>query len=170
MAKEWAWSFSKLKNFEACPRRHNEIDLKKNFIEEVKPGSPLDIGNKVHTAMAAALKGEAPPADDIKKLHSWGVEWKDLQPWVDCVQQWPGELHVEQQYAITRDFRPTAWFAPNTWYRGIGDAVKIHGSLGLIVDWKTGKMPDEPVSPQLFLMAQCLFSSHCRLHPRTPSC
>ena len=54
------------------------------------------------------------------------------------------------------DFGPTQYFAPNVWYRGIGDVVKIAGTRGTILDWKTGAIKVDSV--QLMLMAQCLFS------------
>jgi len=148
MAKSFAWSYSKLKNFETCPFRYKNIDVDKKFQEAVTEGSPLQFGNRVHDALAGALKKTAPlPADLV-----------DLQRWVDSVNDWPGQLYVEQKYAITRTLAGTDWFGFMAWYRGIGDAVKVHRTMGLIVDWKTGKVPEIPDSPQLTLMAQCVFS------------
>lgn len=146
--KEWAWSYSKLKNFEDCPKRHYEIDILKRYAEEPKPGGPLDVGNKAHDALAKACKGEEPLP----------VNFSHYQPWVDRVRAGPGELLVEQRYAITRDFRACAYFARDCWYRGIGDVVRIDGPVALILDWKTGKILEDPV--QLMLMAQCIFSHY----------
>lgn len=144
--KEWSWSYSKLKNFDTCPKRHYEIDLAKNYAEESVPGGPLDWGNAVHRALAAAIMRTAALPDDMKMF----------QVWVDRVLAGPGQLFVEQKYAITRDFQPTTYFARNVWYRGIGDVVRIYRDVALILDWKTGKPLEDPV--QLMLMAQCLFS------------
>jgi hypothetical protein len=44
------------------------------------------------------------------------------------------------------------------WYRGIGDFVVVDGSNALVLDWKTGKVLDDPV--QLMLMAQLIFSHY----------
>ena len=146
MAKAFAWSFSKLKNFETCPKRHLEIDILKNFREDEEPGGPLEWGNRVHHALHATLgKGEPLPS-----------EMEDYKKYVDMVHKLPGKLYVEQKYAITKDFGPTQYFAPNVWYRGIGDVVKISGTRGTILDWKTGAIKVDSV--QLMLMAQCLFS------------
>ena len=146
MAKAFAWSFSKLKNFETCPKRHEQIDILKNYREAEEPGGALEWGNRVHAALHATLgKGEPLPA-----------EMKDYQKYVDMVGKLPGKLFVEQKYAITVDFGPTQYFAPNVWYRGIGDVVKIAGTRGTILDWKTGAIKVDSV--QLMLMAQCLFS------------
>jgi hypothetical protein len=63
---------------------------------------------------------------------------------------------VEQKFAITEDFQPCAWFADNAWFRAIGDAITLAGPVGLIVDWKTGKILED--SSQLALSAACLFA------------
>ena len=144
--KEWSWSYSKLKNYDVCPKRMYEVDIAKNYVEEVKPDGPLDWGNRVHAAFKAALLGTAALAP----------EFVDLQPWVDRVLAGPGELLVEQKYAINRAFQKTGYFANDVWYRGIGDVVRIDRDIALVVDWKTGKVLEDPV--QLMLMAQCLFS------------
>ncbi len=148
--KEFAWSYSKLKNFMSCPKKHYEVDLAKNYAEEANddPNTPLNWGNRAHEALALALTTNQPIAD----------EFKDFQPWVDRVYAGPGQLLVEQKYAIDRDFGPTTYFAKNVWYRGIGDVVRIDGPVALVLDWKTGKILVDSV--QLMLMAQCIFSHY----------
>ncbi len=143
-AKKFAWSFSKLKNFETCPKRHYEIDIAKNVVEA--PSEQLAYGNRVHKSLADAIGKAIPLPPDLLYL----------QRWVDRVLKWEGVRHVEQRYAITREFAPCSWFAPNAWYRGIGDLVVIDTQLGIIDDWKTGRVLEDSV--QLALMAQCLFS------------
>jgi hypothetical protein len=144
MTKSWSWSFSKLKNYDTCPKRHYEVDLAKNYSDE--GGEALVWGNEVHGALAAAIKNKTPLPDTMR----------DYQKWVDRVLDGPGELQVEKKYAITKDFQPTSWFADNAWYRGIGDVVRIDGPVALILDWKTGKVLVDSV--QLMLMAQCIFA------------
>lgn len=146
--KQYAWSYSKLKNFETCAYRHYRIDvLPKNDPQKVvePPGEALTWGNSVHEALAKACIG-APLPETMKQF----------QPWVDRIKEGPGQLFVEQKYAITRDFQPTTYFANDVWYRGIGDIVRVDGPAALVVDWKTGKVLDDSV--QLMLMAQCIFS------------
>ena len=148
--KEWAWSYSKLKNYEQCPKRHYEIDIAKNVkdTEDDDPNSALNWGNRVHKELAAALSTGA----------NLSPEMQAYAGWVDRVKRGPGKLMVEQKYAITRDFKPTTYFANDVWYRGIGDVVRIDNDLALILDWKTGKIVEDSV--QLMLMAQCLFSHY----------
>lgn len=149
--KEWSWSYSKLKNYFTCPKRHYEIDILKSYVEATQPGGPLEEGNAAHDALAKACTGKEPLP----------IRFSHYQHWVDRVRSGPGELLVEQKYAITRDFRATTYFARDVWYRGIGDIVRIDGPVALILDWKTGKILEDSV--QLMLMAQCLFSHYPNL-------
>lgn len=148
-SKEWSWSYSKLKNFEVCPKRMYEVDIARTYVEAIDPDGPLAWGNRVHDALKATLKDGVALPTEMRAM---------LQPWVDRVRRGAGELLVEQKYAITRDFKPTAYFAKDVWYRGIGDVVRIAGDLALVLDWKTGKVLEDSV--QLMLMAQCLFSHY----------
>lgn len=147
--KEWAWSYSKLKNYEQCPKRMYEVDVQKNFQDG--GGEALLWGNKVHEVLAAALSKGTPLPPEMAAYEYW----------VDRVRRGTGELQVEQKYAITRDFAPTTYFANNVWYRGIGDVIRLNDEVALILDWKTGKILEDPV--QLMLMAQCLFSHYPKL-------
>lgn len=147
MAKTFAWSFSKLKNFETCPLRHNEIDLLKRFKEE--ESEPLRYGNAAHKALAAAIgKGVDLPTEPY--------DFTCFQKYVARVLKGEGALFTEQQYAVTADLNKCAWFAPNAWLRVIGDVVRVNSRAALALDWKTGaKKPD---SVQLALAAQALFA------------
>lgn len=141
--KAWSWSYSKLKNFETCPRRHYEIDLQKNYTDT---SEALTWGNDLHAAMAKACTGAAPLPPEMS----------EYQYWVDRVKAGPGTLYVEQKYAITKGFTKTSWFGSDAWFRGIGDVVRVDGPVALGLDWKTGKVLEDSV--QLALLAQCIFS------------
>jgi hypothetical protein len=145
MAKQFAWSFSKLKSYETCPRKFHEQDVLKNFQEG--DSEQLIWGNQVHQTLAKVLEG---------KLPELPPEMEMFQKYVDLVNKLPGNLQVEQKYAITKDFGPTTYFAPNCWYRGIGDVVKVGDTRAVILDWKTGAIKVDSV--QLMLMALCIFA------------
>jgi hypothetical protein len=146
--KDWSWSYSKLKNFEVCPKRMYEVDIAKTYTEVQDPDGPLAWGNRVHDALAKALGKNEPLAPEMVQY----------QNWVDRVRAGPGTLMVEQKYAVTRSFAPTTYFAPDVWYRGVGDVVRVDRDLALVLDWKTGKILEDSV--QLMLMAQCLFAHY----------
>lgn len=146
--KDWSWSYSKLKNFEVCPKRMYEVDLSKNYVEKAEPGGALEWGNRVHDVLAKALGHSVPLPDEMTQY----------QIWVDRVRRGSGNLLVEQKFAINRAFQKTTYFANDVWYRGIGDVVRIDRDLALVLDWKTGKILEDSV--QLMLMAQCIFSHY----------
>lgn len=140
----FSFSYSKLKNFETCPRRHYEIDVKKAWGEP--RSEQLSWGDAVHAAMACALKDSTPLSP----------QFAVYQPWVDKVASTAGDLLVECKWAITREFKPTAWFSKAVWLRVIADAVKMDGEVALIVDWKTGKSANVD-QIQLVLTALVMF-------------
>lgn len=156
--KAFSWSYSKLKNYEACPKKSYHIDHKKDVKEP--EGEALLWGNSVHKAFHERIsKGTAFPKG-MERYEAWAVKMLKGVPHPSIV------LLTEQQLAINADFGPTAWFPSDAekrgtgdpWYRGIGDVIKIVGAVALIVDWKTGKIVED--SQQLALMAACVFAHH----------
>jgi hypothetical protein len=144
--RQFAWSFSRLKAFEDCPRRYHETMVKKDWPEE--KSEMLEWGDTVHKAMASALRsGEKLP-----------TKFKIFQHWIDKVNRTKGELLIEDdcQWAITREMKPTTWFSKTVWLRCIADAVKLDGDAALVVDWKTGKsLNGDPI--QLMLTSLMMF-------------
>lgn len=141
----FSWSYSKLKNFDTCPKRHYEVDIAKSFKDSTEQ---LDWGNRVHKSLADACTGKVALPEELR----------DYQKWVDRVRAGPGELLVEQKFALTKDFQACEWFGPRVWMRSVGDAVRIDGPVALGLDWKTGKVLHDSV--QLMLLAQCIFAYH----------
>lgn len=147
--KAFAWSYSKLKNYETCPKRYYNVDVARVVKEE--ESEQLQYGNTLHKVIAEAISGKAP----LPK------HFAHLQSWVDKVTA-PGigqpKILVEQQLAIRADYGPTEWFGKDAWYRGIADVIKIMGPVAVVLDWKTGKILEDGI--QLALMAQCVFAHH----------
>ena len=145
-AKPFTWSYSRLKNFASCPKRHWHIDIAKNVQEE--ESEILKWGNQVHEALARRLskKKTLPTGMDEYEKHCLGIE------------KVPGEIKVEQKYGITEDYSPCGFFDNKVWYRGIADIAVIDGTRALAVDWKLGKILAD--SQQLALMAACLFAHY----------
>ena len=154
--KPFAWSYSKLKNYEVCPKRHYNVDVIKTFKEE--EGEALQWGNAVHKALAMRCG----PGEVALPKHMTGYE-----KWCERVTSGSNcTIMVEQQLAIDENFGPTKWFATDAkrsgqgepWYRGIADVLKISDRVALAIDWKTGKVIDD--APQLALLAACIFAHH----------
>lgn len=147
--KAFSWSYSKLKNFESCPRRHWHYDIAKDIEED--EGEELVWGNRVHDAMAKALTG-TPLEEDF-----WAY-----QKWVDRVACRQDErLYVEQKLALNLNKSP-GQFKGAAWFRGVLDVLKLRdtsvGTVGLLVDWKTGKVVEDSV--QLALAAALAFAHY----------
>lgn len=144
--KSFSWSYSKLKNFESCPKRHYHVDVAKDVKEE--ESEQLAYGNMLHKALAERIgKGIPLPSP-----------FAAMEVWAEKVSHPGGKILVEQKLAITKDFGPCDFFAKDAWFRGIGDVIKIIGPVALILDWKTGKIVED--SQQLALMAACVFAHH----------
>jgi hypothetical protein len=147
--KPFSWSYSRLKNFETCAYRHEQIDIEKTVSEA--ESDELRDGNEAHDVLARAITGTPLPA-----------KWERYQPWVDrLISRGNDQIFVEQQLAIAEDHEACEWFAraPRAaWYRAKVDYLKIVGRVGLAVDWKTGKRIEDSV--QLALTAACVFAHY----------
>lgn len=145
--KPFAWSYSKLKNFDACPRRHEEIDIKKSVKED--QSDSFIWGNEVHKAMKERLGPD-------KVVLPFTL--KQFEPLAARIEAVPGELLVEQQMAITADFAPCPWFYKDAWYRSIADVLIIQPPVALAIDYKTGKILED--YQQMALMCACIFAHY----------
>lgn len=143
--KPFAWSFSRMKNFEVCPKRHYEIDLAKNIKEP--EGEQLVWGNFVHKGLAERCgKDQTPLPKELAMYEPWAVK----------VLGNGGEVFVEESLALTKNFTPAGNFDADTWLRVKCDFIRIVGDVALTVDWKTGKILEDSV--QLALTAACIFA------------
>lgn len=155
--KPFAWSFSRLKNYEVCPKRYYETDVLKNY-NDSEGNEDLQWGETVHSAMAARCQDGTPLPDGMPAHY---------EAWAQKVLIGGGEIFTELELAIDENFGPAPWFGdkdrrtgqllgPQPWFRAKVDFVKKQGPIGLLVDWKTGKIVEE--SFQLALSAACAFA------------
>jgi hypothetical protein len=150
LAKPFSWSYSRIKNFETCPRRYHEVDVLKNFKEEQSP--QLRDGFLVHDAMAKAItQGGALPAN-MPFDHWIRHALKGRTP--ETI------IEVEQKLAITQGFGPCDYFdkVKRVWLRTVADVLRIDGKQAHIIDWKTGQV--KPDMMQLMLIATCAMAHH----------
>ncbi len=137
----FSWSYSKLKNFETCPKRHYHYDVAR----DIKDAETEEIrfGNRMHDAYARYLQaiGQVPlPAT-----------FASAQPMLDKLRAAPGKRYIEQKWAITSTFQHANWRGNEAWYRAVVDFA-LHspdGEVMTIVDWKSGKVKDDPTQLQL---------------------
>lgn len=160
--KPFAWSYSKLKNFETCPKRHWHVDIKKDFVEA--ESEQLLYGNRVHKMFEDyLLRGTPFPASEAKAFEAWVKRAFDVK---DKKGEWRGvdvrahgaQVFVEQKLAIGRDFGPQQYFGSGAWLRLKADLIWTLGNIGCVVDWKTGRVVEDSV--QLMLTAAGVFAHH----------
>jgi hypothetical protein len=141
--EDFSWSYSRLRNFETCPRRYHQVDLLKNFQEE--DSDERRDGFVIHAALAKRITQGAPLPDHMP-----------YEKWVEYVFQGKGLPKAEKRLAITKDFKPCDYFdkVKPVWLRTVADVLRIDGVHAHIVDWKTGKVKPDP--EQLMLIATCV--------------
>jgi hypothetical protein len=153
MPKTFSWSWSRLKNFRNCPKRHWEIDLQKNFKEP--EGDALKWGHDVHAALAAYIYNGKPLPKTMERYTDVASGWVALK-------KAGVPVLVEQKLAMDADFKPCGFFDHQAWYRGVVDVMAIGNGVAHAGDWKTGKMPDDGDAEyeQLGLTAQLIFAHY----------
>lgn len=126
-----AWSYSRYDKYTTCPQwfKFDVIDK----VDPVVQSPAMARGDRIHKGLAHYITngviGEMPPeADKFAKL-------------VEDIRQFPPEDRVvEQQWAFTVTWKPTEWFAKDTWYRSVLDVgVAYQDDTLEAVDWKSGK-------------------------------
>lgn len=147
-----ALSFSRLTTFEQCEAKFEHLYVRKT-VKDTDNEFTL-YGTRVHEGLekyGRALVGTV--ADEAIVALEEDEFPADVRPWlrlVKIITQRPGEKHFEKQVAIRRDFTPCDWFAPDVWIRGVLDVLVLDGTRAFVVDWKTGKVKENPTQLQLF--------------------
>jgi len=129
-----AWSFSRLKNFEQCPKKFWHLMVRKDVIEQTN--ETLTYGNEVHKALELRVKKGKELPLHLSHLERYAAKFADPAPK-------PDSILTEQQLAINENMEPVGWFDHDVWVRSIIDYLAINGSDALIVDYKTGKLQDD---------------------------
>ena len=147
--KPFSWSWSKLKNYRTCPKRHWHVDIQKEFKDE---SEQLTWGNSIHDAMAARIGKGKPLPRTMEHYESWPAKL------VKARDQFGLKTMVENKLAMNRDFRPRSFFDKDAWFRGVLDVIQLNDDIALVIDWKTGQM--KPEMEQLGLFAQLVFAHY----------
>jgi hypothetical protein len=150
MPKPFAWSYSKLKNFRSCPKRHYEIDIAKTYKDD--DSDALVWGNQVHDAMAKRC-GKGVKLPEIMEHYN---EWPTR---IDVLRAGGFNIKVEQKLAMNDKFKPVGFFDNTAWFRGVVDVLGLGTRKALGIDWKTGGKIN-PDFEQLGLSAQLIFAHH----------
>ena len=147
--KPFTWSYSKLKNYRTCPKKHYHNDVIKDVPQETSDA--LEVGNAVHKAMELRIRDGIPLPPAFAEYEPEALKVLAYQP--------PGtKILVEEQLAIRRDLTACGYWDKDVWYRSKGDLLKILGIAAIAIDWKTGAIKED--LEQLALMASCVFAAY----------
>ena len=123
------WSHSFLSNLANCPHKAFRRYVARDLPRE-PPSDDMSDGIKAHQAFQAYLGG-----DDT----ALGADWKPL---ADPLRGM-GAI-AEMKMGITREGRGCDFWSAEAWGRGSADAVVLRAPVALLVDWKTGKVREDP--------------------------
>lgn len=140
--KEFAWSYSALMNFELCPKKYYHV----NFLPKDHPDKAKDEdssfaadGKFIHDAMKArVIDGKQLPLN-LRYMEKAAAKFAAA----------PGEKHGEMKLALNRNFEPCDYFDKKTYVRVVIDLAIVQGKTAVVVDWKTGKVKDDPTQMAL---------------------
>lgn len=145
MTKVMPLSFSRLSTFEQCEAQFDYLYVSKRVANQSNDAS--DYGDRVHKVLEAYGKGtldEAALSDEGKQtLKRWG-------PLVDKITSRPGDKLFEHQMSVNKQLQPTGWFDSDVWIRSIADVLIVNGDTAYCLDYKTGKVKENPTQLQLF--------------------
>lgn len=134
----FTWSYSRLKNFETCPKRSYHYDIKKDIVEPTT--LQLQEGNDLHASFEARILRRTPLP--LGLMHH--------EPMLARVVDAPGRTYGEKKLAITSNFTPVGFFGKGVWLRIVIDATKVNGTTAAVFDWKTGKVIRDMTQMQIF--------------------
>lgn len=154
MAKSFAWSFSKLKNFETCPRRYQAIDVDKTV--QQGRSEALEEGDELHEAMRNRVQGSTPLPPHLIYMERWAEKLtRVLHPYQIIL--------CERKLSIDRQGNPTSYFDKPTWLRTKIDYIRTmptgrgEEDFAHVVDYKTGRPPKVSDNTQLLINAHLIF-------------
>ena len=168
--KAFAWSYSKLKNYETCPRRYQAVDLEKSHGQDGPPSEELQRGDDLHSAIRNRVIGTTPlPPQFIYMERCW-VE-RSPREYLNPYQI----IQCELKLSTDSQGKPTGYFDRTTWLRTKIDYLRTMPTekegvdVGHIVDYKTGKPPKVWDGTQLLLNAHTVFASYNHVQIRAES-
>lgn len=133
-----AWSYSRLRTYEECPRKAKYQYLDKLGSDKPTPKA-MARGSEIHAECEKWLRSRATAIPESMQMFT--KEFRKLRK--------IRNLQVEQQWAFTEDWGNADWFdtTGETWARIVVDAAGIitekKKQVYRIIDFKTGKVREE---------------------------
>jgi CRISPR/Cas system-associated exonuclease Cas4 (RecB family) len=129
------WSYSVLNKFLQCPHEAWHRYVLKDVPYAETP--QMELGNEVHTALENRLKGKPLPR-----------EYDRYEFFAQPLGRYEG-IQPEMKLGVTAKGVPCSFFADDVWGRGKIDVPIVVGDSAVILDWKTGKVWEDPFELQV---------------------
>ena len=130
------WSYSMLNAYAICPRRFHHMYILKDLPREAESPVQAD-GNAVHDALKKRLRlGTALPE-----------QFAHHEPLAAQVAGAQRTMHAELALGCRWEggkVMPCDMYADNVWGRGRIDVALMDGDSALLLDWKNGKVREDP--------------------------
>ena len=148
MTKVWPWSFSKIKDFEQCPKQyyHKHILKEVPFVQT----EAILYGNAFHK-MAEDFIGKGAP---IPAKFSFATKA------LTSLKNRQGDKLCELKMGLTENLEACDFYSSDVWFRGIADLVIMDDDVATVIDYKTGKSSKYADKGQLELMALALMARY----------
>jgi hypothetical protein len=145
-----AWSFSKLKSFETCPKQFYHLTVLKEYPQEETEA--MLYGTAMHKAAEDYIKSDTPLDPRFDYVKDALDELKEIR----------GVKLCEKKMGLTKELKPCGFYDKKAWFRGIVDLAIIDtlAERAWVVDYKTGKSTRYADKGQLELMALSIFKEY----------
>jgi hypothetical protein len=147
-------SYSRLNTYEQCPARFDYQYVSRR-VQDVQ-GDAAAYGDRVHKTLEVYGRKQAgTPLRERSSITALnGVEaeqtLKTYGPAVDRIMARRGDKYFEHEMAVNLELQPVKWDAPDVWIRSIADVLIVDGHNAYCLDYKTGKVKDDPTQLRLF--------------------
>jgi RecB family exonuclease len=145
VSKAGAWSYSRMKAFENCPKQFYHMNVLKEY--PFQQTEAMRYGTEFHKACEEYIRDGAP----VPKKFDF------IEPTLQKLAEMEGKKHCELKMGLTADLEPCGFFDKKVWFRGVADLIIINGEEARYVDYKTNKDAKYADPGQLQLMALCIF-------------
>lgn len=130
--KPFTWSFSALTTYELCGKKYFHLYVAKDVKDEDSSFSAD--GKIVHDAMKGRVCDNKPLPLQLRNYEKIAARFAAID----------GEKHGEMKLAVNRKFEPVGYFDPDVFVRVVIDLAIVQDKSAIVVDWKTGKVKDDP--------------------------
>jgi len=131
-----SWSFSRLKDFEACPLKAYVKYVEKR--PDTMDKTAADRGTMIHDACEKFVRGEG---EFIAEMHRFRDYFAELKPKYEA-----GDVELEENWGFTLDWEITGWWDDDIWCRMKLDNFTVderdergHVIVATPTDYKSGK-------------------------------